>query len=124
MTKFRFKGPNMKGAYNANRYLYKDHHCDKKRVKAKSDTATGTKSNEENELFTIRCRCGIITVNGKGVNIMKLENVSTAQLAEELSKREGVEKITVAPYEACTITVDGKKVNDNGGPAVILRITD
>lgn len=55
---------------------------------------------------------------------MNLENISTAQLVEELSKREGVEKITVAPYEACTITVDDKKINDDGGPAVILRITD
>lgn len=55
---------------------------------------------------------------------MNLETVSTTQLAEELSKREGVEKITVAPYESCTITVGDKKMNDDGGPAVILRIVD
>ena len=105
---------NMKGAYNANRYLDRDYN--KERVIAKSDT--------DNDLFTIQCRCGIITVNGKGVHIMNLENISTAQLVEELSKREGVEKITVATYEACTITVGDKKINDDGGPAVILRIVD
>lgn len=55
---------------------------------------------------------------------MDLSKISTTLLVEELSKREGVEKITVAPYEACTITVSGKKMNDDGGPAVILRITD
>lgn len=55
---------------------------------------------------------------------MDLSKISTAQLVEELSKREGVEKITVAPYEACTITVGDKKMNNDGGPAVILRIVD
>lgn len=60
----------------------------------------------------------------KGENTMDLSKISTTLLVEELSKREGVEKITVAPYEACTITVSGKKMNDDGGPAVILRITD
>ena len=113
---FKAEKLNMKGPYNANRYLYKDCRYDQDRVIAKSDT--------DNDLFTIRCRCGIITVNGKGVNIMNLENISTAQLVEELSKREGVEKITVAPYEACTITVGDNKVNDDRGPAVILRIAD
>ncbi len=55
---------------------------------------------------------------------MDLSKISTTQLVEELSKREGVEKMTVAPYEACTITVGNKKINDDGGPAIILRIID
>ena len=55
---------------------------------------------------------------------MDLSKISTSKLVEELSKREGVEKITVAPYEDCSITVAGKKINDEGGPAILLRITD
>lgn len=55
---------------------------------------------------------------------MELSNISTSELVEELSKRDGVEKITVVPYETCTITVGGKKINSDGGPAVILRIVD
>ena len=55
---------------------------------------------------------------------MDLSTISTTLLVEELSKREGIEKITVAPYESCTITVGDKKMNDDGGPAVILRIVD
>lgn len=55
---------------------------------------------------------------------MDLSKFSTSELVEELAKREGVEKITVAPYESCTITVGDKKINDDGGPAVILRIVD
>lgn len=55
---------------------------------------------------------------------MDLSKISTAQLVEELLKREGVKKIMVAPYEACTITVGDKKMNDDGGPSVILRIVD
>lgn len=55
---------------------------------------------------------------------MDLSKFSTSELVDELAKREGVEKIPVAPYEACTITVGNKKMNDDGGPAVILRIVD
>lgn len=55
---------------------------------------------------------------------MDLSKFSTSELVEELTKREGVEKITVAPYESCAITVGDKKINDDGGPAVILRIVD
>lgn len=121
---FKANELNMKGAYNAKRWLYKYGRNDQDRVIAKSDTTAEEKADEDNDLFTIRCGYGIITVNGKGVHIMNLENISTAQLVEELLKRDGVEKITVAPYEACTITVGDKKINDDGGPAVILRITD
>ena len=59
-----------------------------------------------------------------GVYFMDLSKISTSKLVEELSKREGVEKITIAPYEDCSITVAGKKINDEGGPAILLRITD
>lgn len=55
---------------------------------------------------------------------MDLKNVSTAQLVEELAKREAVEKIVVGPYEGCSITVGDKVVYDEGGPVVILRVWD
>ena len=35
----------------------------------------------------------------KGVKVMDLAKVSTAELVEELAKREAVEAIRVAPYE-------------------------
>lgn len=54
---------------------------------------------------------------------MDLKNVSTKELAEELSKREAVEKITVQPYEEYSITAGKRKIND-AGPVVILRIWD
>lgn len=54
---------------------------------------------------------------------MDLKNVSTKDLVEELSKREGVEKLVVGPYEPYSITVAGQTVND-GGPIVILKIWD
>ena len=59
----------------------------------------------------------------KGACIMDLKNVSTALLAEELSKREAVEKITAAPYEAYFITVGDRKISGSG-PVVILKIWD
>ena len=40
----------------------------------------------------------------------------TQELVDALSQREGVEKITVKPYEDKTVEVNG--------PAVILVITD
>lgn len=54
---------------------------------------------------------------------MDLKNVSTKDLVEELSKREGVEKLVVGPYEPCSITTGDQTVNDSG-PVVILRIWD
>lgn len=54
---------------------------------------------------------------------MDLSNVSTAQLVEELLKREAVEKTTVEPYQEYSVTVGEKKVSDKG-PVVILRIWD
>ena len=90
-TDFNADELNMKGAYNGKRYLYKEYHRGQERAAAKSDTTAESKAGTDNDLLTIRCRCGIITVNGKGVHIMNLENISTSQLVEELSKREGVE---------------------------------
>lgn len=54
---------------------------------------------------------------------MDLKNVSTKELAEELSKREAVEMITVEPYEEYSITAGEHKINE-AGPVVILRIWD
>ena len=54
---------------------------------------------------------------------MDLKNVSTKELAEELSKREAVEKITVLPYEEYSITAGERNIID-AGPAVIFRIWD
>ena len=45
-----------------------------------------------------------------------LETVRTSDLVNELQTREGVEKITVDPYETVSITVNG--------PTVILKIID
>lgn len=44
---------------------------------------------------------------------------STKNLSEELSKREGVETITVEPYQEIRITV-GQQEKLFTGPAVIL----
>lgn len=54
---------------------------------------------------------------------MELKNVSTKRLVEELEKREGVELLSIGPYEPYSITANGQTIND-GGPAVILRIWD
>lgn len=55
---------------------------------------------------------------------MDLKNVSTKELVEELALREGVEKIVVEPYEACSITIGGEEIYNDGGPVVILKIMD
>lgn len=54
---------------------------------------------------------------------MNLSNVSTRELVQELSKREGVEKIVVAPYEPYQIIMCEKNIADSG-PAVLLRVLD
>ena len=59
----------------------------------------------------------------KGVITMELKNVSTKELVEELEKREGVELLSVEPYEPYSITANGQTIRD-GGPVVILRIWD
>ena len=55
---------------------------------------------------------------------MNLEQIPTAQLAEELAKREAVEKITVKPYEEYQIMVGEQKIVSDSGPAVLLRVWD
>ena len=47
---------------------------------------------------------------------MKLTDVETSVLVEELKSREGVEVKTADPYEDVTVCVNG--------PAVVLVITD
>ena len=47
---------------------------------------------------------------------MKLTDVETSVLVEELKSREGVEVKTAEPYEDVTVCVNG--------PAVVLVITD
>ena len=54
---------------------------------------------------------------------MNLSDFSTAQLVEELSKREAVERLNILPYEDYKITIGENEVADSG-PAVILRIWD
>lgn len=48
--------------------------------------------------------------------IKPLSEISTAELVDELTKREGVKKITVAPYEKKTVNTEG--------PTVILEVID
>ena len=54
---------------------------------------------------------------------MNLQKLSTAELVEELVKREAVEKIIAEPYQAYKIIVGGSEISDDG-PAVILRVWD
>lgn len=41
---------------------------------------------------------------------MKIEEISTCQLVEELKKREGVETIIVEPYEDVTFKTNGSAI--------------
>lgn len=54
---------------------------------------------------------------------MDLSKISTAQLVEELSKREAVQKLIAEPYQPYQITVGEITVSDTG-PVVILRVCD
>lgn len=54
---------------------------------------------------------------------MDLSKVSTAELVEELAKREAVEKLMVEPYQAYKIIIGDNEISD-AGSAVILRIWD
>lgn len=54
---------------------------------------------------------------------MDLSKISTAELVEELSKREAVEKITAEPYQKYSIFAGNRQIIDEG-PVVILRIWD
>lgn len=55
--------------------------------------------------------------------IMNLTKASTAELVEELAKREAVERITVEPYAPYRIVTEDRNI-EAGGPVVILRIWD
>ena len=55
--------------------------------------------------------------------IMDLTKASTAELVEELAKREAVERIMVEPYAPYRIVTEDRNIED-GGPVVILRIWD
>lgn len=46
----------------------------------------------------------------------KLENIPTVKLVEELSRREGVEKIIIEPYAEKEIAVNG--------PMIVLKVID
>lgn len=54
---------------------------------------------------------------------MDLSKIPTAQLVEELSKREAVQKLNAEPYQPYHITVGETTVSDTG-PVVILRVWD
>lgn len=47
---------------------------------------------------------------------MKIEEIPTCQLVEELKKREGVETIIAEPYEDIMVIANG--------PAIILKVID
>ncbi len=49
-------------------------------------------------------------------NTALLETISTAELVEELSRREGVENTMAEPYQDVQIKVNG--------PAIVLIVTD
>lgn len=55
--------------------------------------------------------------------VSDLSMVSTAQLVEELSKRESVQKLNVEPYQSYKIKIGRHRISGTG-PIVILRIWD
>ena len=55
--------------------------------------------------------------------VSDLSMVSTAQLVEELSKREAVQKLNVEPYQSYKIKIGRRRISGTG-PAVILRVWD
>ena len=59
----------------------------------------------------------------QGGFFMDLTKASTAELVEELAKREAVERIAVEPYAPYRIVTEGRNI-EAGGPVVILRIWD
>lgn len=54
---------------------------------------------------------------------MDLSKLSTADLVQELSKREGVEKFSAKPYQPFESTVGDITYKDDG-PAIIFMIQD
>lgn len=70
---------------------------------------------------TAQGRTGLVIQ--KGNDGMDLSNISTMELVQELSKREGVEKIAVEPYAPYQISTGEKNISDFG-PIVLLRVWD
>lgn len=54
---------------------------------------------------------------------MDLSKISTADLVQELCRREGVEKFVAEPYQPFELTVGGTPYK-NDGPAIIFIIQD
>ena len=59
-----------------------------------------------------------------GNHTVNLKSVSTRDLLEELKAREGVQSISVLPYEEYTIEVEVDGDIYGTGPAIILVVTD
>ena len=55
-----------------------------------------------------------------------LSDVSTRDLVEELSKREGVKEIVAEPYQEFDLNLGGNRVEEipDSGPARILVVWD
>lgn len=60
------------------------------------------------------------------MNNQDLFKVSTADLVNELAKREAVQEIKVNPYQRFNVSVNDKpvKCNINGGPARLFVVWD
>ena len=54
---------------------------------------------------------------------MNLSNVPTSELVRELSWREGVERLSVEPYQPYQIIAGNQNISDTG-PIVLLMIED
>ena len=54
---------------------------------------------------------------------MNLSNVPTSELVRELSRREGVEGLSVEPYQPYQIIAGDQNISDTG-PIVLLMIVD
>ena len=54
---------------------------------------------------------------------MNLSNVPTSELVRELSRREGVETLSVEPYQPYQIIAGDQSISDTG-PIVLLMIED
>jgi hypothetical protein len=61
------------------------------------------------------CRLGAFCIE-RNEGMKSLKDFTTKELVEELTKREGVDKTTAAPYE--------EKIIEVSGPAVVLTVID
>lgn len=88
-----------------------------------SALAIGMKLKDDKEILKVLQRKPSAKAEQKCAGGIDVSKASTAQLAEELSKRAAVQKLTAKPYEPYQIAVGAHTVSDTG-PAVILRIWD